>query len=86
MSKTIPAAEAKTNFGSLLDTAQKEPVTISRNGRPVAVVVSIDEYEAHAALKLARLRQEIAIGIDQLDKGQGTDGKIFMESLIEKLE
>ena len=28
--KTMPAAEAKTNFGTLLDTAQREPVTISK--------------------------------------------------------
>ncbi len=26
--KVIPAAEAKTNFGALLDSAQREPVTI----------------------------------------------------------
>jgi prevent-host-death family protein len=31
--KIIPAAEAKTNFGVLLDPAQREPVTISKKGR-----------------------------------------------------
>jgi prevent-host-death family protein len=35
---TIPAADAKTNFGALLDKAQRKPLTISRNGRAVAPV------------------------------------------------
>jgi hypothetical protein len=31
--ETIAAADAKTNFGALLDKAQRGPVTISKNGR-----------------------------------------------------
>ena len=82
----MPAAEAKTKFGLLLDTVQREPVTISKKGRPVAVVVSIEEYERHEALKLERLRSEIQIGLDQLDNGQGADGQAFMKSLIEQTD
>ena len=40
----ISASEAKTHFGALLDQAQKEPVTIDKQGRPVAVVVSFQSY------------------------------------------
>jgi prevent-host-death family protein len=36
----ISASEAKTHFGTLMDKAQKEPVTIENHGRPVAVVIS----------------------------------------------
>jgi prevent-host-death family protein len=42
--KTFGAKEAKDGFGKLLDAAQKEPVTIEKKGRPVAVLVSLDEY------------------------------------------
>jgi len=42
---TISASEAKTHFGALMDKAQKEPVTIEKQGRPVAVVISFDEYQ-----------------------------------------
>jgi prevent-host-death family protein len=42
---TISASEAKTHFGALMDKAQKEPVTIETHGRPVAVVLSYDDYQ-----------------------------------------
>jgi antitoxin Phd len=43
--KNVAAAEAKNHFGHLLDMAQRTPVTIEKKGRPVAVVMSIDEYQ-----------------------------------------
>jgi len=47
---TIPATEAKTRFAELIDAARKEPVTVTRNNRPVAVVVSPQEYEELSAI------------------------------------
>jgi prevent-host-death family protein len=41
----IAAREAKNEFGRLLDNAQREPVTIEKKGRPVAVLLSIIEYQ-----------------------------------------
>jgi len=43
--KTLAAREAKYNFGRLIDTARAEPVTIEKHGRPVVVVVAVEEYE-----------------------------------------
>jgi prevent-host-death family protein len=48
--KTFAAKEAKDNFGRLLDTAQREPLRIAKNGRPVAVLLSLEEYERLEAL------------------------------------
>ena len=42
---TISASEAKTHFGALMIKAQKEPVTIEKQGRPVAVVISFEDYQ-----------------------------------------
>lgn len=86
MKKIMPAAEAKTHFGALLDQAQREPVTIAKKGRPVAVVMSMEEYGRHQALKLERLRSEIQSGLDQLDRGRSADGQAFMKSLLAKLD
>ncbi len=44
---TISASEAKAHFAALMDKAQKEPVTIEKQGRPVAVVLSYEEYQEH---------------------------------------
>lgn len=41
----ISAREAKNGFGRLIDLARAEPVSIDKHGRPVVVVMSIEEYE-----------------------------------------
>ena len=42
--KMFAAKEAKNRFGALLDSAQREPVTIQKNGRAVAVLLSVEDY------------------------------------------
>jgi antitoxin Phd len=48
--KTIAAKDAKNGFGRMLDAAQREPVTIEKHGRAVAVVLSLEEYQRLEAL------------------------------------
>jgi prevent-host-death family protein len=38
--KTVTSVEAQNHFGELLDNAQREPISITRRGRPVAFIVS----------------------------------------------
>jgi prevent-host-death family protein len=61
--KDISSTEAKTHFGALLDLAQREPVTIHKKGRAVAVILSIQDFEAHQAMKLKLLQQAIDEGL-----------------------
>lgn len=82
----MPAAQARTNFGALLDSVQREPVTISKKGRPVAVMMSMKDYDEHEAMKLERLRREVQVGLDQLGEGKSTDGRAFMKSLMQQLD
>jgi prevent-host-death family protein len=44
--RTMTSVEAQNHFGMLLDTAQREPVTITRRGRPVAFLLSPQEFAA----------------------------------------
>jgi antitoxin YefM len=48
MSKTVPVREFRTHLEELLDEVadRREHVTITRHGRPAAVLVPVDEYEA----------------------------------------
>jgi len=62
--KPIAAREAKNRFGTLMDTAQREPVAIEKHGRPVAVLMSVEEYKT---IKFSRLQAELKAGVDQLD-------------------
>ncbi len=41
--KTVSAREAKTRFGELLDTMQREPVVVTKNNRPVGIMISIKD-------------------------------------------
>jgi prevent-host-death family protein len=41
---TLSAREAKYNFGRLIDTARVGPVVVEKHGRPVVVVLSVEEY------------------------------------------
>jgi prevent-host-death family protein len=68
--ETIAAADAKTNFGALLDKAQRGPVTISKNGRAVAVLMSAGAYQEQQQLKLEVLRREIQKGLDDVKRGR----------------
>lgn len=42
--KTLAARNAKNSFGRLIDTAIAEPVLIEKHGRPIVVVISVEEY------------------------------------------
>lgn len=41
--KVMTAREAKNHFGEFLDAAQREPVVITKNNRPVGIMVSIQD-------------------------------------------
>jgi len=43
--RTVSSAEAQNHFGELLDNAQREPITITRRGRPVAFIVSPQDMQ-----------------------------------------
>ena len=43
--QSISAKDAKYGFGRLIDLARAEPVTVEKHGRPVVVVLAIEEYE-----------------------------------------
>ncbi len=76
--KAIAARDAKNNFGELLDTVQREPLTIKKHGRAVAVVMSAQEYQQ---MELERLQAKLGAGEEQLDKGEGVDGEAFFAEL-----
>ena len=77
--KAIAAKDAKNNFGEMLDTVQREPLTIEKHGRAVAVVMSVQEYQQ---MKLETLQAKLAMGEAQLNRGEGADGETFFAGLL----
>ena len=49
--KSFTASDARRRFGVLLETAHREPVTITKNGRAVVIIVSTSDNELISAME-----------------------------------
>ncbi len=79
--EALTANVAKTQFGELLIKAQRTPVQINKNGKPVAVVLSMDEYENIEKLKFQLLKIRAGKVNDEIKKGTTVDGESFFSEL-----
>ena len=52
--QTLSAKDAKYGFGRLIDLARAEPVAVAKHGRPVVVVLAIEEYERLKSMDVQR--------------------------------
>ena len=72
--RVLPLSEVKTRLSELVSVVEQrdEEITITRNGKPVAILISADEYEAWKEtaqiLADAELMQEIRDGIKALQR------------------
>ncbi|PHM39198.1 prevent-host-death family protein [Xenorhabdus mauleonii] len=83
----IPAQLAKNQFGDLLMKVQREPVQINKHGKPVAVVISPEEYDLYTNLKLESLKAVLAESIAQADRGElHSIDDVFSPLTIDELE
>lgn len=41
--KVMTARDAKNHFGEFLDSARREPVVVTKNDRPVAIMISVED-------------------------------------------
>ncbi|MDP1605386.1 MAG: type II toxin-antitoxin system prevent-host-death family antitoxin [Rhodocyclaceae bacterium] len=41
--KTMTARDAKNHFGEFLDAARREPVVVTKNDRPIGIMISIED-------------------------------------------
>ncbi len=44
--RTMTSLVAQNQFGALIDASQRQPIAVTRHGRPVAVVLSYEDYQA----------------------------------------
>ena len=73
--KTLTSVEAQSHFGELLDTVQREPVTITRHGRVAAFVVSSEAYRTLTG-GMAENSEKVAAYLNSIEvfRGQGQGG------------
>ena len=83
--ETLNASDAKREFGEVLIKAQRGPVAINKNGKPIAVVLSATEYAEFEALRAKQLKEAIMEGIADLQAGKVTDGKTVINKLRKRV-
>lgn len=64
--KSITASQAKQEFGSVIMRSQIAPISVTRNGNPVSVIMSETEYQS---MKLQNLRAALIEGEQSGDAG-----------------
>lgn len=64
--KTMTATAASKEFGRFIDAAQREPVLLTKKDRPVAVTVSVADWEELVSLRIDR---GIAAGLADVAAG-----------------
>jgi prevent-host-death family protein len=55
--KSVTALEAKNRFGEVMEAAQRQPISITRNGRPSVVMLSAESYDRRQRMARERMRQ-----------------------------
>lgn len=71
----LSASDAKREFGEVLLKAQRAPVGINKNGKPVAVMLSASAWAEVEEMKRFFLQQEIDKGIADIQAGRVSDGQ-----------
>lgn len=74
---SLTANNAKTKFGEMLIRVQREPIEIVKNGTPVAVVVSSEEYNRIEDLKMELVKARFS----DIDEDDLVDGDTFFQEL-----
>lgn len=81
--KSITALEAKNRFGEVLEAAQRQPVSITRNGRPSVVVISAESYARRQRMARERLRQSLQRAGDHA-ASQGMNEDVLAQLLADE--
>ena len=65
--KTMTASVASKEFGRYLDAVQREPVVVTKKSRPVAVTVSLQDWEE---ITRSRIESGISQGLADITAGR----------------
>jgi len=83
--KIAPVADIKAHFSSYLEQCERGPVIVTKNGRPVAIILSVSDEDELERLVLAhtpRFRQLL----DAAEQRIAKDGGIRHEDFWAKVK
>ena len=80
--EVFTANEAKNRYGEVLLKSQKAPVQVTRSGKAVAMVVSMDDYNSLETMKMCLLKEKIARSQADIEDGRVEDYDTFFADLL----
>jgi prevent-host-death family protein len=84
--KSASASRVAAQFNDFLDASEEEPVLVTRNGKPVAVLMSVRtkaEAERLAASPPHSLRAIFQQASKQIEQGEGIPHERFWEQVAQ---
>ena len=82
--KIAPVAEVKAKFSAYLKESREGPVVVTRNGKPVAILLSIaedDDVERIVLANSGKFQAILAKARGELQRGEGLDHERFWDEL-----
>ncbi|WP_392551175.1 type II toxin-antitoxin system prevent-host-death family antitoxin [Orbus wheelerorum] len=80
--KVLTAYEVKNRFGEAVLSAQTAPITVTKNGKPVLVMMSMAEYKLFETMKKNHVDAQIKLGLKDLDESRIVDADAFFNNLL----
>jgi prevent-host-death family protein len=87
--KIAPVAEIKAKFSAYLKASKDGPVVVTRNGKPIAVLLAMENEDELERLILAyspKFQSILARAEQQIREGQGATHDDFWQSMEGELE
>lgn len=82
--KIAAAADVKADFSAYLKASEKAPVVVTRNGKPVAILIAMTDEDELERLMMAhspRLQAILAAARKRIAAGKGIPSKDFWAQL-----
>lgn len=83
--KIAPLAEVKDRFSAYIEESRESPVVVTRNGRPVAMLISIEEEDDLDSLLLVHNPRFLQI-LDEARQRVRVTGGVSLEEFRRRLE
>ena len=86
MARTVPLTEARASFSELLNEveAQHDHVAITRNGKPVALLMSMDEWESWEETLEVLSDEETMAALKRSEEDVAAGRLVDLDDVLEK--
>jgi prevent-host-death family protein len=83
--KIAPLAEVKDRFSAYIDESQESPIIVTRNGRPVAMLIAIKDEDDLDSLLLAHDQRFVRL-LEEARQRVGATGGLSLAEMRQQVE